>query len=745
MATTTTYNWVIPFTSFDGNRYEVRIAKTNGDTYDSVLTGATDVISIEEDDDDYMFVPVRTQSGYVRILYTGGTDDQVPVPYNWHDLVPAGARTTPVVLFSTDDNEIIWRGYVQPTVFESQYHDQPSVIELPICGLLDVLGSVDFDPGTAPTLTLAGVIGRALEDGLGEMAWQLEDLFFQGVSAIDAGNTSSWLLYGVSAGLFKEYDSDGTATLRYTCLEVLEHVCRFFGLTCRSNGVNVMFVSPYSMVSTMGFTKITLQDLASIDSGGFPQIQTYSASWIERTGVQFLDNKNTEAYMAGVRDVKVTEDVDVIDDLIDIPIKDLSKWLLKKNGAGPMPGGPVTAIRYGGANGHGCWYTSKQVYDDAVESSARMGNLLLEFPPVQVPGEASVAHYAWCEIQDWDDGAYGDNGAGQEVLLKHSYDWTPRIRLRGTGSAQQPRYVPGQPILVVTSQNVVSLANGVLVLNITTRLDRIVSNAHKTYNGAGVLYLSIGIGDKWWNPENPYGGGSGRAGSWESTEAVMAITVGGSEVAEGEGKLATNRVLSGMLPNDTATHRTGPYPPYTGFGIPVEAGLTGQVCVRIYGVYSLLTDSADVSAGVDLTELSLEFLRGDEYEDWNDRDTNTYTKQTDYPGEDDRTVDNILATDDNNAPGNGLLIHPDGGYAYDMEYESSGGGGQYVPREVLGNMIAAYYNRSRHQLQWTVYDWHPAEMPRAIYTIGGKRYYPISCSYKFADDACTIKLMEIDN
>ena len=93
--------WTIPFQSVNGTDYVVRILGADEDTE---LIGSAEPITTQEDDNDDLFTPVRTQSGYVRFVdETGDT---------LRKILPSSSLARYVELIR--GGAIVWQGYIKP-------------------------------------------------------------------------------------------------------------------------------------------------------------------------------------------------------------------------------------------------------------------------------------------------------------------------------------------------------------------------------------------------------------------------------------------------------------------------------------------------------------------------------------------------------------------------------------------------------------------------------------------------------
>ena len=75
-------HWQIPFKSLrSGTLYTVNIYDADyTDSTPVVLKGGAQPFTTQEDDNDDLFTPVRTQTGYLRIVDDGKTSFLKPIP-----------------------------------------------------------------------------------------------------------------------------------------------------------------------------------------------------------------------------------------------------------------------------------------------------------------------------------------------------------------------------------------------------------------------------------------------------------------------------------------------------------------------------------------------------------------------------------------------------------------------------------------------------------------------------------------
>ena len=278
------------------------------------LHGAATPIITEEDNNPDIFIPVRTQSGYISIVDTGQAQDGIA--FDWHTLLPSYATERPVVLKNSSTGTVYWKGFIQ--------NQQPenAIYELPVessYAIYDILGALDFvefntDINTVTTnayINFAYLIKRIMDMLPSEV--RPANYYFQGDNYV-----KQHLLSKVNPMLFCEVSDtveageDGTIgyeqTLqqlrsKYRCREVLEEICKFWGWSCRTYNGDLYFVrdvapGTYHGTDHAKYLKVTPAQLAQLAAGTSagtsednPATYTYNGSELVSTENSLTDKK----------------------------------------------------------------------------------------------------------------------------------------------------------------------------------------------------------------------------------------------------------------------------------------------------------------------------------------------------------------------------------------------------------------------------------------------------------------------
>lgn len=231
------------------------------------LTGAAVPFETQEDTSDDVFAPVRTQSGYLRIVDTGYDNDGNA--FDWREFIPTTDTDRPVTLTDSQDN-VLWQGFMQAQDFGSRLFDMPQEREFPVQCVLSVMSRLyigyDDDEGIINFAAL-------LQYVFGRSPLSFEAYVFQG--GVDAFR---WLRYRFDWEVLCGEDSDGNHTGAYTLLEALENVCTYWGWSVRTYQRTVYFSCPddADVASDLVLTPEQLSKLAEdksfqldIDSRGY--------------------------------------------------------------------------------------------------------------------------------------------------------------------------------------------------------------------------------------------------------------------------------------------------------------------------------------------------------------------------------------------------------------------------------------------------------------------------------------------
>ena len=309
-------HWQVKFRSRRANElYTVSI-------YDSLyqgdpvqLTPGAAPFETEEENDDFFFRPVRTQSGYLTIVDDGYDNDGNA--FDWTDLIPAHAKDRKVVL-TDSSNTIRWMGYIQPQTFSGKLFNPTQERSFPLICCLGVLASEEIPSTDLGVHTFAYVLDVILDKAGVDFGY----LNFQGYDPLN------WLQLKTDWLNFLEEDENGGYTAKYDCLTLLEEICKFWGWTCRQFEDDLWFVCPDDDLDTdyIGISQSDLYDY--LEAGIIPQYQEGTWGSVNTNADIYASTDNTIEEQLGIRKATIKADINRRDVITEIPydkIEDMYK------------------------------------------------------------------------------------------------------------------------------------------------------------------------------------------------------------------------------------------------------------------------------------------------------------------------------------------------------------------------------------------------------------------------------------
>lgn len=239
-------NYVVIFKSLRSETsYSVNIGGGSGDPIQ--LKGGASPFLTQEDDDEDMFIPVRTQTGYISIIddgrdYNGHIIDEEAGRNWWRDLMPQTDTSRPVTL--TDGNgTVLWQGFMQAQNFSGTLFEDTQERRFPVQCVLSVLNGIDVPVVLPSGLDMILNFASLLSYIFGNIPTVSGNMLSNGNFIFQGSSRARTIL---SAKLdwsnFLTTDDDGNAAAAYNLYDVLTDFCRFWGYTCRTHHKDVVFV-----------------------------------------------------------------------------------------------------------------------------------------------------------------------------------------------------------------------------------------------------------------------------------------------------------------------------------------------------------------------------------------------------------------------------------------------------------------------------------------------------------------------
>lgn len=298
------------FVALDGTTFTLNIGGVTPATSPKL---SSEPMETQEDADTDMFMPVRTQSGYVRMVAEDNT--------TWRQFIPSSATAMPVKLYQ--GSTIRWQGYVQTGTYGTTYPAIYNEFELPlICGLsaldsfdVEVTGPADMVTGPADMVTL----GQLLYYIFSKLTGLTYTFYFHASSSTD-NDIRAWLDYKLSWRNFLT-ENGVELTSRFTCLGLLQELCKFFGWTCRTSGAGVYFTAITDGLRNQRWLSCSLAQLQA----AFPVFTPVTMKSLTLTDAMFASTDHSEEYIPGVKKVTVSPELNPYDVIMEIPYDDICR------------------------------------------------------------------------------------------------------------------------------------------------------------------------------------------------------------------------------------------------------------------------------------------------------------------------------------------------------------------------------------------------------------------------------------
>ena len=291
-------HWQVKFKSLRAEEiYTVNIYDSTYSGTPLQLIGGAEPFTTQEDDDDDVFTPVRTQSGYIRIVDDGSV--------NWRDIIPTTDVDRPVTLTDSNGN-VKWQGYMQAQDFGTELYAVPKEISFPVQCAMSTLSRIDVDIDEYIGLAnFAAILDYAL--------LIVSDLTFSNLVIQGGADAMLWLIRRVDWETFGETDEEGIFVSKNSVLSVIENVCRYWGWTLRTKDQTI-YMTCADDTSLNNFLTLTRQQLTAM-AGGTPSgtidMSGYNMATI---GDVFANTQNIDMRMRGVNKAMLTAETGGIDE-----------------------------------------------------------------------------------------------------------------------------------------------------------------------------------------------------------------------------------------------------------------------------------------------------------------------------------------------------------------------------------------------------------------------------------------------
>lgn len=654
------------FKSLNGTTYTVQV---DGVTLSTTPPLAATPFSTEEDGDTDVFTPVRTQTGYLRLMSTDLS--------TWRSLIPSGALAEPVMLKRGTD--ILWQGYVQTGTYGMAFPSLYEEVDIPLCCPLSVLECIQVDVVGPADMVSVGQLLNYIFSKLTGLSFYV--CFSVGTSTYTT--VPEWLQYKL---VWRNFINKGTpATGRFSCLGLLQEVCKFFGWSCRTIGQGIYFTSAADPIQSDHFIRYTIAGLLTPSTG----YTTVGYQTLALTDADFASNGHSEEFIPGYKSVTVNSELNAYNALVKMPSDEILKKYQYET--------PVLGRRFQSnlTKRYDCWILKHESVDFENE------DVTITSYTEQDMTSSSPLDFEYGKLLIYD----GDTSEN-----KPRFGWTTIFEIHEMPWDRQRQN--NTPLFSIESKDTFALGGGTLyVKGGADYMDQKEVSTDPT----AVCIMRIGIPGnyKYWN-----------GSAWSSSYATFNIAY----------------TMQG-IPN---TRSLITEPEYEGTGMPISGNMFGYIYFAVMKI-NYHVGLFEGTGYIPIMNLEIGFARVGEDDTINDK---SYMANGGlFPEE--HTVDTIFTTDKTEVVSGGKTIHCELGYGMlfgnngIVDTITFGDGTQKKPEQHCANVIAAFMNTSRQVLTLDLKTTAIGDVgPGHIVSYGGNTYIPISVSHDWREDISTIKMVK---
>lgn len=642
----------------------------------------------QESDDEDMFCPIRTQTGYLRIVDNG--KDANGNAFDWKDLIPATDTSRPVTL--TQGGTTLWQGFMQAQDFGSVLYGNPQEREFPVQCVLSVLGGSDINYQQTAIQNFAYLFQQIVE----AIPLAQRPMYFY----IQGGvNAQGWLLKKIDWQNFVSEDADGL-TARYNMFECLEDMCRFWGWTARTKGKSMYLTCADDAAQTawLGLTTYQLSQLAAYTSGTIPGDTSFTFQSASLSGDIFASTNNDEYIQRGVKKATVSADGNAAGDEIINAFPSSVEKIMANNGYYYEVYVPVSIM-----------YTNDL---DSINASYLSGNC-----------QSASASFNIANISDLNS-ANDEPTVVDVIRIKQSYAGGSSFALLST---KYHHNFPGSGVDRFGRRPTGLILKGIAYV----KGQKLEDYNSSTGVGNKTMYIRLGIGTdithaKWFNGLD----------SWTSTANAFKVTLGNQ----------TEEIFTKYDQGHGTTSQKLVIP------LPTTDILQGRVFVEFLGSDDMphegsnprAFDIADfsleyVTSSEGWTILGVPTKDG----------SATYKSSNGNNMSDEWGTNCIYASQNNLARGYGLVMNPD--YSYLETLVFAGSAAAKHPEQHLADRVTTYWATSKRRLAIEPRSEAAISQtmkvrditPRHKVSIDGMAGYPIAISHEWRDDVTRLTILQL--
>lgn len=303
--------WKIEFISDNGTNYLIQVTDEGWTGTASLLTPATSPITVQENDDEDFFAPIRTNTGYIRFIDDNAND-------YWSEMIPNSGMEHFVELLEVhgSSHTVIFQGYIVAQSFDSPW-DSVAERELPIHCALAALQGVNWPVENTGIFS----IGEFIYDMINATGCHIDTILIPEHLL----SPTAFLGKKFSGMNFLSISSNGEVESTDSYYTVLEEICKFFGLTAHVDGTRLFFTQ-YGRFENRDYYTLNIQTLeVFLREGGTisPVVHPTQTNYLDE--MTFYGRQGSKGYLQGKKKLTVEGQPNEIGSLLELPFDVLER------------------------------------------------------------------------------------------------------------------------------------------------------------------------------------------------------------------------------------------------------------------------------------------------------------------------------------------------------------------------------------------------------------------------------------
>lgn len=678
--------WTVPFASVLENQYTVQILVDGYVGAAIPLRAAVSPFETNENRSDDRFTPIRSQTGYIRIVDNGY--DLNGNAFDWQELLPSTNIEHQVRLVDSLSN-ILWIGYMKADMYTTQIFEEAIEYEFPILCPLALLEDMQLE-FTSDDMDNSGTIGQAIHMIMGKtgVEWQYVDVCANVGNYADLNARFNYMNYTNVDPTVNSITEVATWTDPGARMsDILEELCRFWGWTMQTRGLTIFITANDD---THYFRRFTFAAMANVLSS---ESSIYQSDEIDIDELTFVSTRHNIDYILGKNDVTVTSEVSEVSKVIDPAFKELQyDWY----------GGQGHILSY--YSGSTLVAYSIQFYlADMTAHTEFLHQLRLKFKPFYL-GQGRPSDILLSLDDTW---SAGDNENKVDISLKQNIQVL-------TGGDTPSGGIPAEYMVAMKTLPFVFVPQtAMLCINALAR-HSLNPTIHYTFSPTrDYVRMYVKIGDKYWDEAT---------GSWTTTPSAFNSYINSSAVLK-----------------STKPSLLDPHPGAKGYCITMNESLFGQLEVAIL---------KDPYADVILSQFEVSVVPKDDMVFPINKSQQTYNGVASPNFKNNENVSLSHASGDHNNFGVGQLYQNNGYYLttvpfYDAAHTQTT---NQIPESHLLSRYQSVYSEIRNRMELDVRPTSTNILPTSVFTHWAdstRKFVPQAIQRDWADESVKLTIIEL--